>query len=79
MLLQKNNSNTTLVKVKYTCLSNIRKIVYHSNTTLVKVKSFCVNVIGASIPYSNTTLVKVKFIPQFIQDGQDNSFKYNSC
>ena len=60
MLVKIHNSNTTLVKVKYTYFKQNKKGRYYSNTTLVKVKLISFTVCLATLPDSNTTLVKVK-------------------
>ena len=73
------NSNTTLVKVKFKNQEeNILNKIY-SNTTLVKVK--CSKAVKSSyyIADSNTTLVKVKY--KVILTGRltKDVFKYNTC
>ena len=75
----KTNSNTTLVKVKYTGNRLCLKIVYNSNTTLVKVKSKTYTCYYLPSIYSNTTLVKVKSKIKQLSVFKNRIFKYNTC
>ena len=73
-----NNSNTTLVKVKYDTELLIAEAITDSNTTLVKVKFFTKISFRLYLFNSNTTLVKVKFRgAQQVLDKEQ--FKYNTC
>ena len=61
--MQKMNSNTTLVKVKYVAIGSSLNVLKNSNTTLVKVKLFIFLLhFHYKFRHSNTTLVKVKCI-----------------
>ena len=51
----------------------------NSNTTLVKVKCFSILSSIGFLSDSNTTLVKVKFGIEFAYEGEDKTFKYNTC
>ncbi len=73
------NSNTTLVKVKFSQDGQNAYTGSYSNTTLVKVKSQLTQLETNLNEHSNTTLVKVKFkvsadlVPFYMK------FKYNTC
>ena len=72
------NSNTTLVKVKYSVWYKRYVERLDSNTTLVKVKLKKAKEGVIKCGYSNTTLVKVKS-PLVSSLYYAFPFKYNSC
>ena len=60
-ILQKN-SNTTIVKVKFTSKFLFPSTISYSNTTIVKVKFPYGSAFTRNHRNSNTTIVKVKFL-----------------
>ena len=73
------NSNTTLVKVKFRMLDQAQNDKSNSNTTLVKVKFEYISPLAQAQKNSNTTLVKVKLSVKVYGGQITDAFKYNTC